>query len=321
MAVKQKIVFVTGGTGRIGHHLVTRLAEQGFYVRVLTRKQNNPWTKVANIETIRGDILDKNIIRKTIEGCDYLFHLAVYQNIEDKNKDLFSQVNVEGTKTVLNSAVKSGVKKVVYVSTAAVFESTRKSEADENWAQKSSCPNDHYVQTKIEALAFVRQMKKFLPIVVVYPTAVIDLNSFSSAAPALSGRWQKFLWERVGGGIPGGLINLIGSKDRIFNYLAVEDLAESLIRAATMGKAGEEYILGGENITVGNYLRLASQRLKRKVFPVRVPFFIFRVLSQLKRFIALPPIVNLISQAPPGNMCFSSEKARKFLGHSPKLKL
>lgn len=321
MVINQKTVFVTGGTGKIGHFLVPQLVSHGFYVKMLIRKQNTSWAKVDNIQTIEGDILEHDIIRKAIEECDYLFHLAVYQNINDKRKDLFQRVNVEGTKTVLNSSINSShLKKIIYVSTAMVFEETEKLERDEGWIQKTSYPNDNYLQTKIEALAFVRQMKKFLPIVIVYPTAVIDLKDFSSSAPVRSKGWQKYLWEKMGGGIPGGLVSLIGSKDRIFNYVVVEDLVEGMIQVAKVGQVGEEYILGGENITVENYLRVASQRVNKRVFPIRIPIYPFKVISRFRRFVSVP-VINLISQSGHVNMCFSSKKAKKFLGYNPKLKL
>ena len=319
--MNQKTVFVTGGTGKIGRHLVTSLASLGFYVKVLSRRQDHPWDKIDNIQIIKGDILEERAIRKAIQECDYLFHLAVYQNINDKGKDLFQRVNVEGTKTILNSSINSDVKKIVYVSTAMVFESTGKLERDERWIQKSSCPNDNYVQTKIEALAFVRQMKDFLPIVIIYPTAVIDLKDFSSSAPVRSKGLQKFLWERIGRGIPGGLMCLIGPKDRILNYVVVEDLVEGMIQAAIVGQAGDEYILGSENVTVENYLRVASQRVNKRVFPIRIPIYPFKVISRFRQFVSVPPIINLISRSDHVDMCFSSEKARKFLGYDPKLKL
>lgn len=318
---KQATVFVTGGTGKIGRHLISHLVSHGFYVKVLVRKKDNLWAKDDNIQIIKGDILKEKTIRKAIQGCDYLFHLAVYQNINDENKDLFELVNVEGTKTILNSSINSGIKKIVYVSTAMVFEPTGKSEKDEEWTQRVSCAHDNYLQTKIEALMFVRQMRRFLPIVVIYPTAVIDLKDFSSSAPVRSSRWQKFLWETVGGGIPGGLINLLGPKDRIINYVIVEDLVEGMILAATGGQEGEEYILGGENITVEDYLHAAARRVNKRVFPIRIPIYIFRILSRLGRFVSLPPIINLISQSHQMDMCFSSKKARELLGYNPKLKL
>jgi nucleoside-diphosphate-sugar epimerase len=318
---KQVAVFVTGGTGQIGCHLVARLVSCGFSVKVLSRKQDNPWSRIDNVRIIEGDILDQDTISEAVRGCDYLFHLAVYQNISDRRKDLFQRVNVEGTKTILDCSIKSDVKKVVYVSTAMVFEPTGKLERGEGWSRKDSCPHDNYLQTKIEALALVRQMKNILPIVVVYPTTVIDLENLSTSAPVQSRGLQMFIWDKIGGGIPGGILNLIGTKNRVLNYVIVEDLVEGMILAATAGRPGEEYILGGQNITAGNYLSAVSHRVKRNTLPFRIPIFPFKILSTFGRFLPIPPVVYLISDGCLTDMCFSSEKARGDLGYRTTLKL
>ena len=313
-------VFITGGTGKIGRHLVDRLLSQGFHVRMLTRTKNYIHPERDNLEVIEGDLLNEAIIKRAILGCDYIFHLAVYQNIADKKKDLFKLVNVDGTKIILDALKGAVVKKIVYVSTIVVFEATGKNERGEGWRQKAHSEDDYYAQTKIEALKLVRGMTNFLPITVVYPTAVIDLDDFSSSLP-VSGGWQRFLWEKIAGGIPGGLVNLIGPKDRIFNYVIVEDLVEGIIRAAFKARVGEEYILGGENITAGDYLCAASARVKKRVPPIRIPIFPFALAARLSHFIPLPPLVEAIGKSGGKDMCFSCDKARKFLGYKPKLKL
>lgn len=317
----QGTVFVTGATGKIGRHLVNHLVSQGFYVKALARRKNITWPNSDKIQTIEADILDENVIRKAVQGCDYSFHLAAYLNINDKRKDLFQRVNVEGTKTVLNAALNSNIKKIVYVSTALVFDSAGKSEIKEGSAQKSDYQGDNYIETKIGALAYAREMMKRLPVVVVYPTAVIDLNDFASAAPLKSAGIQNLLWEKIGGGIPGGLVNLIGPKERIFNYVIVDDLVEGIILAAVKGQAGEEYILGGENITAADYLQVVFSRLNKRKFPLRIPIFPFKAVSFLGRFVSVPPMVRLIAENCHKDMRFSSEKAKLSLGYNPGLKL
>ena len=321
MAIEQKIAFVTGGTGKIGQFLVRRLTSLGFFVKVLTRKETNPWLRNDKVQIIKGDISDEAILRKEIPKCGYVFHLAVYQNINDRKKDLFLKVNIEGVKNILNSALNSGIKKILYVSTINVFKPTGKAEADESWPLKVSSEGDYYAQTKLEALAFVHKMKEKLPIVIAYPTAVIDLNDFSSAAPEQLGRFQKFLWEKIGGGVPGGLVSRVGPGDRIFNYVVVEDLVEGLVLAALNGKPGEGYILGGENIAVKDYLKAASKRAGKSAPDFRIPFWILKLVSFFGWVLPLPRLVKMISKNRPVDLCFSSKKAGKDLGYGPKLKV
>jgi nucleoside-diphosphate-sugar epimerase len=234
---------------------------------------------------------------------------------------MFKRVNVDGTKTLLDCALDSEVKKIIYVSTTMVFEPTGKMARDENWPKKTADGSNYYLKTKIEALAVVNRMKELLPIVVVYPTAVIDLKDFSASCPVDSAGLQKFLWEKIGRGIPGGLANLVGPKERILNYVIVEDVAEGIIKAAINAKPGEEYILGGENITAGDYLGAAAQRVNKRPFPFRLPFFLFRIMAFFGRFAGLPPVIAMIARNRSEDRCFSSRKAERELGYSPEFKL
>lgn len=316
----KKTAFVTGATGKIGRYLIPRLLSDGFSVKAFVRKKDHPWPQSEQLQIFEGDIGDEGLIKKALYGCDYIFHLAVYQNSNDTRIDEFRRVNVEGTKTLLGACLGSSVKNIVYVSTAMVFKPTGKEQKGEDWVQKSICAEDHYVQTKIEALSYVRQLKKQLPIVVIYPTAVINLADFFLTSPVLEGI-QRFLWEKVGGGIPGGLLCLIGPKDRIFNYVIVEDLVGGIILAALEGIPGEEYILGGENISVEKYLLAAGKRLNKKIFPFRIPCFPFQMAHMCRHIIPIPKLVSLIAKNARLDMCFSSEKAKKTLGYVPNLRM
>jgi nucleoside-diphosphate-sugar epimerase len=316
----KKIAFVTGATGKIGRYLIPRLLSDGFSVKVLVRKKEHPWPESEHLQIFEGDIADEGLIKKAIQGCDYIFHLAVYQNNNDTSMDKFRRVNVEGTKTLLGACLGGSVKNIVYLSTAMVFKPTGKEQKGEEWAQKPVCPEDLYVQTKIEALSYARRIKKQLPIIIVYPTAVIDLKDFSSTRPVMEGL-QKFLWEKVGGGIPGGLLCLIGPKDRVFNYVIVEDLVDGIILAALKGIPGEEYILGGENISVEKYLLSAGKRLNKKIFPFRIPCFPFQIAHMCRHIMPIPKLVSLIAKNERVDMCFSSEKAKKTLGYVPNLRI
>ncbi len=318
--MKYKNIFVTGGTGRIGRHLIKRLVSEGCQVKILTRRDSCQLIEDDHIQFVKGDILNQDLIKQEIRGCDYLFHLAVYQNINDRKKDEFVRVNLEGTKSILNCSMNSGLKKIVYVSTAMVFESTGNIQRDENWVQKTFSENN-YIQTKIEALEIVRQAKKIIPIVIVYPSEVIDFNDFSSSLPVGVKKWQKSLWKILGGSIPGGLRARVGNKNRIINYVAVQDLVEGMIQAAEQGSAGEEYLLCGENIKIVDYLVKASKRINSRLWPIRIPLFPLKAVSLLGRGIPLSPIIKLILEHCEMNACFSSEKAKKYIGYNQTLRL
>ncbi|MFH1691099.1 MAG: NAD-dependent epimerase/dehydratase family protein [Candidatus Omnitrophota bacterium] len=322
MDLKNKKILVTGGTGKIGRKLVGRLIAEGSCVRVISRSGIDLWNSHQRVEIIKADLSDKAVLSQAVLQCEYVFHLAVHQDTQDKNIDNFRRVNIDGVRNVLN-VVRSckGLKKIIYVSTAMIFESSPDDVATEKWPQKDRCDDDYYLQTKIEALQYVRQQMLDLPLVVVYPTAVIDLKDFTGSAPARPGTIQYFLWEKIGGGIPGGVVNLIGPARRKFNYVIMEDLIDGLIKAATRGEPAQEYILSGHNISAYDYLRVVSKKTGCSIFPFRIPVFPFKVLAFLGRFVRMSQIVNAIARGDYSDRCFSSEKARKFFQYEARLHL
>lgn len=325
MSPSEENALVTGGTGQIGRNLIPLLVDSGFRVKALVRSGQNPWTTKKQVSVIKGDIGDADVINDGIRDCDYVFHLAAYQNQDDRDRKKFYETNVIGTETLLNACAKANIKKVVNVSSIVVFQNTAKIERDENWGLRRETNLDHYASSKLESLARCRKLfaaaNGRIPLVTVFPTAVINLSDFQSSAPNQLSSIQKFIWENIGGGIPGGVVNLIGNGSRVMNYVLMDDLVKGLLLAARYGKSGEEYILGGENATVSDYLQTAAKREGKKVFPLRFPAFPFKALDLFDEFVNLPPIIGLIARNISYDRYFSSSKAEKELGYKPVGKL
>ena len=319
---RKKIAFVTGGTGKIGRHLVSLLVTEQFDVKVLTRSNNTPWRPGSGVKVIKGDILDKDILMREILKDSYVFHLAVHQDISDSNRENFFKTNVLGTEVLLETCLEKKIRNLVYVSSIVIFKNTKKIERNEIWLLRDLKNHDHYVTTKLESLISTRKFysnnKNALPLVTVFPSMVIDVDNFNASAPTTVPFLQRFLWEKVGGGVPGGIINLIGKGRRILNYVLMEDLVKGLLLAAEKGNSGEEYILGGPNITAKNYLKILTRRKRRKVFPLRIPVFPFKIIFLFNNIIKLPVIIAIIANSLSRDCFFSSKKAMSELGYNPK---
>ena len=317
-----KTAFVTGGTGKIGRHLVTLLLKEQFNVKVLTRSSNTPWGAGSGVQVIKGDLLDKDILMREILKDSYVFHLAAHQDVSDSNRENFFRTNVLGTEVLLKACLEKKIRTLVCVSSIIIFKNTQKIKRNETWFLRDFENHDHYATTKLEALISTRKFynsnKEALPLVTVFPSMVVDMDDFNASAPTTQPFLQRFLWEKVGGGVPGGIINLIGEGSRILNYVLMEDLVKGLLLAAKKGSSGEEYILGGANITAKNYLKLLVGRRNKKVFPFRIPIFPFKIIFLFNNIFKLPAIIAIIANSLSRDCFFSSKKAISELGYNPK---
>ncbi|MBI4257744.1 MAG: NAD-dependent epimerase/dehydratase family protein, partial [Thaumarchaeota archaeon] len=126
--------FVTGATGFIGKHVALQLAQQGHEVNALAR---NPKTTNGmadqNIKLWEGDILDKESMRKPMMRADGVFHIAGWYKVGVKDKSMAHDINVQGTRNVLELMGELEIPKGVYTSTLAVFSDTKGQQVDENY--------------------------------------------------------------------------------------------------------------------------------------------------------------------------------------------
>ena len=134
MDINEK-VFVTGGTGFIGTRLVKVLIERGHSVRVLSRSDApKPPPGIESplgherVELVRGDITDIDSLRRGMEGCRYVFHLAAYAKNWASDPKTFFDINVQGMRNVFDAAAELDVQRVVWTSTFVTFWPTRRGE-------------------------------------------------------------------------------------------------------------------------------------------------------------------------------------------------
>src|SRR5690348_16007035 len=108
-------ILVTGATGFIGWHVARKLVERGHTVRALARSGSR--VRELTVETVTGDLRDPDSLRRAVEGCSMVFHIAADYRLWARHPDELFQSNVEGTRNLLSAARQSGVERVVYTST------------------------------------------------------------------------------------------------------------------------------------------------------------------------------------------------------------
>lgn len=195
----QKKVFITGATGFLASHCIKLLLEKNYYVIASTRCLKNPLIKELkkitpnakeNLKIIKSDLLDPEIWKKNLKGCDYLLHLAspVFMKApEDENEIL--RPAIEGTKNILEAAIINNLKKVVLTSSIAAVQ--KKKEKNNNWKTSKDFSDfksaDLYTRSKVgaelQALELVEKYKQKLNLSIICPGIILDEILTSRRSP------------------------------------------------------------------------------------------------------------------------------------------
>ena len=305
-------IFVTGASGFVGSSLVRLLLQRGAELKLLVRPTSNlDRIQGLDVEVVQGDLRDGEKLTAAMKGCQQVYHVAGLYTLADRPR-LYEEINVVGTRNILDGAARAGVERVLHTSTvAAVGSAPDLGLADEEtpWnLQDLSIP---YVQSKrrAEELALERAAEG-QDVVVVNPAGPIGPGDVKPTPTG--GILLSFLKGRLPF-IPEAHNNFVG----------VEDVALGHILAMEKGVSGERYILGGENLTTTELLRRVAQRVHRRR-PFKLPYFIAYVSAVFSE-ILIEWILRQNATLNRANvrflgkkMSFSSDKARNELGWIPE---
>ena len=148
-------IFISGATGYIGNNLAFRLAGEGHIIHALCRSANKRSLLIhENIIIFEGDITDPVSIENAMAGCEQVYHLAAFARVWAKDNEVFNLFNVQGTKNILDAALKLQVKKMVYTSTAGVLGPSGKIPVKEDDIRMGDVMNEYEETKTIECFFF-----------------------------------------------------------------------------------------------------------------------------------------------------------------------
>jgi dihydroflavonol-4-reductase len=309
---RQDRILITGGSGFVGSAIANAFRREGYRVRILIRP-SSPGTNVdARDDVVVGDILNRSLVAAALDGVRYLVHAAADYRLWAPSYDDLIRTNVEGTRIVMEEALRSGVERAVYTSSVATFKLRANGLADESLPMPICEAAGAYKRSKIMAERLVDAMVKTagLPAVIVNPSTPIGPRD---VRPTPTGR---IIVEAASGRMPAFV-------DTGLNLVHVDDVATGYLAALQSGRIGERYILGGENVTLRQMLadiaaimghRPPQLRLPHAaVYPVAVGAELFA------RATGRPPFVTLdglrMSRC---QMFFDDSKARRELGYTSR---
>ena len=166
---------VTGGTGFVGSNIALRLVERHWDVQILERPgASREPLEGGPFEFVSGDVLEPETLPPAIRGIDVVFHAAGVVDHWNQGVERMYQVNVEGTRNVIEAALKSGIEHVVHISSTAVIGIYPNVIVDETFNFNVEPERFVYGHSKYlaEEIAF-KYVKKGLPVVIVNPTTAI----------------------------------------------------------------------------------------------------------------------------------------------------
>ncbi|NOS71058.1 MAG: NAD-dependent epimerase/dehydratase family protein [Verrucomicrobia bacterium] len=211
---------ITGGSGYFGSLLRDRLLARDQAVRVFD--VSDAGDRKSAVSFVRGDIRDLADVEKAVAGCDVVYH-CVAQVPLAKDKELFHSVNVQGTENLLRAALAAKVRKVIYVSSSAVFGVPKSNPVTE---ETPPTPGEAYGRAKLEGEALCQAyVQRGLDVSVIRPRTIMGHGRL--------GIFQiLFEWIREGYNVP-----VFGRGDNIYQFVHADDLAEACILAAARSGA------------------------------------------------------------------------------------
>lgn len=303
-------LLLTGGTGMLGNNLARQLVADGRDVRALVRSPERARPLLpAACEVIAGDVLDRDSLRRAVEGCSVVYHAAGLPEQWLRDERIFQRVNVDGTRNLIEVSMAEGVKRFVYASTIDVF-AWRPGEPFDESVIDPQPKGTAYERSKQEAdRVVVEALERGLPAVFLHPSAIFG------PGPAGSPGLNDFLRDLMRGAIP---MLLPGGMPVVFG----PDVARGHILAETTAPIGGRYILSESYWTLAGVARaLRDQRPSAKV-PRIMPLWVAGLVAAAGEVIAR--LTGRAPLIPRGQLHFLAshavplaERAKRELGWQP----
>ncbi|MDF5706577.1 MAG: NAD-dependent epimerase/dehydratase family protein [Nostoc sp. S4] len=305
---KSKRVFVTGGTGFIGAHLVRLLLQQGYTVKALVR----PSSKLQNlcdleVEIVKGDLNNANLWQQ-MSDCQYLFHVAAHYSLWQADRELLYRHNVLGTRNVLVAAEKAGIERTIYTSSVAAIGVGLSGEVvDETHQSPLDKLVGNYKKSKFlaeqEAMQAAAQGQEVVIVNPSSPIGALDIKPTPTGDIIL-----RFLRKEMPFYLDTGL-----------NFIDVRDVAWGHLLALERGKSGDRYILGHQNLSLKQLLEQladitglpAPQRSIPAWLPLSVAWVDEKILAPLGKSPSVPIDGVRMAKQP---MYYNATKAVRELG-------
>jgi dihydroflavonol-4-reductase len=306
------LVLVTGASGFVGSAIAAALRASNHRLRVLVR----PSSPRANLDpgdvVFEGDLRQRSSLTAALKGVRFLFHAAADYRLWARDPGEIMRNNIEGTRLIMEEALRAGVERIVYTSSVATLKVGAGAPATESSPLSEESAIGAYKRSKVATERLVEAMvaRDGLPAVIVNPSTPLGPRDVK---PTPTGR---IILEAASGRMPGFV-------DTGLNLVHVDDVAAGHLAALRHGSVGERYILGGENVIFADMLADIARMVGRRRPMLRIPrAIIFPVAygaELLARLGGREPFVTVDGlRMARHRMFFDDGKARRELGYASR---
>ncbi len=254
-------ILVTGATGFVGTNLILELQKkQAYSLRCLVYENNNPFSN-QKIEVFHGNMSDKDVLEKITKDVDVIVHLAGV--IKTKNKKQYREINVEGTKNLVNAAMKNHAKKIIFFSSILIKEK-----------------NDLYGQSKLMAEEFIKNSGMNYTI---FRLSLIYGKGDTKNISKLIDLIKK-----------SPIIPVWGDGNYQMQPVYIDDVVKAVIMSLDEKITDNKiyYLAGGSSISFNKLIDLICRNLDKKRLKIHIPLFLIKPVIFIYQFFSKNPLIT-----------------------------
>ncbi len=297
------MILITGATGRLGKSLVPALLEKGYELRILAKEDETvAWN---NVEVVRGEISDFQALDKACKNIDTVMHLAGI--IDYRNKQLTDKVNYEGTRNVVNAALKNSVPRFIFMSSVSVYGKSKYLPMDENHPKN---PQSCYGESKLLAENYV---------------LASGLNCVVIRSPAIYGKDYLEGFSNILNAIKSGKMAVVGNGKNHIQFIHIDDCVQAFLLVLENKEANGVFNIAGPDVmTQEQIIALAAKIIGVDAPKKRISKSAAYMLARLEKIKSIvtkreprlkPEFVSIISD----DRYYDISRAKHILGFEPKV--
>lgn len=305
------MILVTGANGFLGSYICRKLLKEQLPFIAMVRPSSDLSLLEDILEEItlhKGDILDTESFANVLEEADTIIHCAAIVSYSAKDRHKMNEVNIEGTRNIVNLALTSSTKYFIHISSvAALGRNTHAGRVDENNKWENSKWNTNYGESKYQAeLEVWRAIMEGLNAVIINPSVILGPGDWNKS----SARLFKYVWNEKPFYTSG-----------VLNYVDVRDVADIVFKLLNKRISGERYIVNADNIPIKDFFDKIAAAFNKKAPRIKANAFLLklaRILQGIKSLFSdsAPVITRETARIGNSKIYFDNSKIKNELNHN-----